>query len=71
MQTEILENDVISEIPTTADGILEKAKFIVPILRENSERIEKNRKLPDNIVQILRNTGVFRAAMPKEWGGQN
>lgn len=69
MEIDFLKNDAISEIPTTAESILEKARSIVPILRDNSERIEKNRKLPENIVEILRSTGVFRAAMPKEWGG--
>ncbi|CDG88904.1 acyl-CoA dehydrogenase family protein [Xenorhabdus bovienii] len=56
-------------IPNNAEDIINKAKSIVPILKENSEKIENNRRLTQNIIDLLRNTGVFRAAMPKEWGG--
>ena len=58
-----------SEIPSTADGILDRARQIVPLLREHSASIEEQRCLPNNVVDLLRNSGVFRAAMPTAWGG--
>jgi alkylation response protein AidB-like acyl-CoA dehydrogenase len=56
-------------IPNTANAILECARSIVPRLRESSAVIEENRRLPPSIVKLLRQSGVFRAAMPRSWGG--
>ncbi|KER05054.1 hypothetical protein LGZ99_09755 [Photorhabdus temperata] len=56
-------------IPNTVVDILESARQIVPVLREHSALIEEKRCLPQSIVDLLRNSGVFRAAMPKSWGG--
>ncbi|TQI81265.1 alkylation response protein AidB-like acyl-CoA dehydrogenase [Serratia fonticola] len=58
-----------SKIPSTADDILERARRIVPLLREHSASIEEKRCLPNAVVDLLRDSGVFRAAMPKNWGG--
>ncbi|MCX5587364.1 TetR family transcriptional regulator C-terminal domain-containing protein [Streptomyces erythrochromogenes] len=56
-------------VPDTAEAILDRARELVPFLRENSARIEDGRRLPEDIVELLRGAGVFRAAMPKTWGG--
>ncbi|MBT2479788.1 acyl-CoA dehydrogenase family protein [Streptomyces sp. ISL-94] len=56
-------------VPDTAEAILAHARTLVPVLREASARIEENRRLPADIVALLRDGGVFRAAMPKTWGG--
>ncbi|MEV5688466.1 acyl-CoA dehydrogenase family protein [Streptomyces sp. NPDC052164] len=56
-------------IPNTAEAIITRARDIGPTLRESSARIEENRRLPEDIVELLRGTGVFRAVMPREWGG--
>ncbi len=57
------------QIPNTLEEILDRAKELVPILKAASIEIENNRRLPETIVDLLRSSGVFRAAMPKEWGG--
>lgn len=64
-----LEKTKSVHIPNTQEEILNRAKEIVPILKSASVEIEQNRRLPSNIVELLRSSGVFRAAMPKEWGG--
>ncbi|CDH00277.1 acyl-CoA dehydrogenase family protein [Xenorhabdus bovienii] len=69
MNTTLSTSEYLFETPDTVEKILSHAKKIIPILRENSELIENSRRLPQSIVDLLRNTGVFRAAMPKEWGG--
>lgn len=56
-------------VPLTAEAILERAQALVPQLRESSAFIEENRRLPGPIVKLLKESGVFRAAMPKSWGG--
>ncbi|MFB7744851.1 acyl-CoA dehydrogenase family protein [Streptomyces sp. NPDC056132] len=65
----ILDAPETSVAPRTAEDILARAKAIAPILRENAQRIEDNRQLPQDIVELLRGTGVFRMAVPASWGG--
>lgn len=60
---------VTTQVPNTADAILAHAATLVPVLRDAADRIEATRQLPADIVELLRNGGVFRAAMPKSWGG--
>ncbi|MBU2031512.1 MAG: acyl-CoA dehydrogenase family protein [Alphaproteobacteria bacterium] len=57
--------------PVTLSGpdILANAVELVPQLRTNSVEIEEARRLTPSVVKLLRDAGVFRAAMPKEWGG--
>ncbi|GII88720.1 hydroxylase [Sphaerisporangium siamense] len=51
------------------EEILARAQAAAPLLRERSEEIERGRRLPQDVVELLRATGVFRVGMPKEWGG--
>ncbi|MFI9778615.1 acyl-CoA dehydrogenase family protein [Streptomyces sp. NPDC051956] len=53
----------------TAEQILARAREVAPLLRERSEEIENNRRLPKDVVELLRGTGVFRMAVPRSWGG--
>ena len=62
----ISDQDVV---PATAGDILARVREIVPLLRESSTLIEECRRLPNSTVELLRHSGVFRAAMPKAWGG--
>ncbi|QRI92988.1 acyl-CoA dehydrogenase family protein [Delftia lacustris] len=41
----------------------------MPALRLAATDIERARRLPVEVVQQLRAAGVFRAAMPVDWGG--
>jgi indole-3-acetate monooxygenase len=69
--TEIRTPEVLldQDGPATAEDILARAKAAVPVLRARSEEIEKSRRLPADIVELLRSTGVFRMAVAKERGG--
>ena len=49
--------------------LLERAQKITPALREASSRIREARRLPPDVVELLRDTGVFGMAVPKAWGG--
>jgi alkylation response protein AidB-like acyl-CoA dehydrogenase len=51
------------------EEILACARSVAPVLRECSDEIERTRRLPKDIVELLRGTGVFRMAAPKSWGG--
>ncbi|MGW0736216.1 acyl-CoA dehydrogenase family protein [Streptomyces sp. NPDC002851] len=52
-----------------AYDILTRARSAATVLRERAEDIEENRQLPADIVELLRDTGVFRMTMPADRGG--
>ncbi|WP_261566379.1 acyl-CoA dehydrogenase family protein [Frankia gtarii] len=56
-------------VPNTAADILAAVKAIAPQLRERSVEIEHNRRLPADVVELLRSAGVFRMGFAKEFGG--
>lgn len=56
-------------IPTTASEILAAARALAPRLRERSDEIEWARRLPPDVVEDLRLTGVFRAGFSTVQGG--
>jgi alkylation response protein AidB-like acyl-CoA dehydrogenase len=58
-----------SDGPNSADEILARARAAAPILRARADDIERTRCLPDDVVELLRSTGVFRMAVPLDWGG--
>ena len=49
--------------------IYENARALSGFLREKSAEIDATRKLPPDVVERLREAGMFRLMMPKEWGG--
>ena len=50
-------------------AILERVRRLAPAIRERADEIEARRRLPDDVVRLLREAGAFRLAMPAEWGG--
>ncbi|MGW4033987.1 acyl-CoA dehydrogenase family protein [Streptomyces sp. NPDC004838] len=56
-------------VPNTAAGILAAAKALAPQLRERAAEIEQNRRLPADVVELVRATGAFRMGFSKAWGG--
>ncbi|WP_329625011.1 acyl-CoA dehydrogenase family protein [Streptomyces sp. NBC_01255] len=55
--------------PTTPEELLRRAEDLVPVLRGLSDDIERARRLPDTVVEKLRDAGVFRMGVPTEQGG--
>ncbi|MFI9380003.1 acyl-CoA dehydrogenase family protein [Kutzneria sp. NPDC052558] len=53
----------------TAADILARAKALAPELRERAAEIEQLRHLPEDIVEKLRATGIYRAGFSHAWGG--
>lgn len=51
------------------DDIKGRIQRLAPRIRARAQEIEDLRRLPADLVDELRDTGVFRAAMPTEWGG--
>ncbi|MFJ1808390.1 MULTISPECIES: acyl-CoA dehydrogenase family protein [unclassified Streptomyces] len=61
--------DKSAQTPNTAEDILRRAREAVPFLRERAADTEAARRLPEDVVDLLRRNGVFRAAAPKDRGG--
>lgn len=61
--------DTVESPPHTAEGILAAVRAIVPELRARSAEIEQNRRLPEDVVELVRGTGVFRMGFTAEFGG--
>ncbi|MFF5360429.1 acyl-CoA dehydrogenase family protein [Streptomyces scabiei] len=56
-------------IPNTAAEILAASRALAPKLRERAVEIEQNRRLPADVVELIRSTGAFRMGFSKAWGG--
>ncbi|MGI5350698.1 acyl-CoA dehydrogenase family protein [Streptomyces sp. CA-250714] len=56
-------------VPNTAEDILTAVRALTPELRERSVEIEQNRRLPADVVELLRGAGVFRMGFPRQFGG--
>ena len=54
---------------SSAAEILARAKAIAPLLRERAAEIERERRLPADVVEMLRGTGAFRMGFGRSWGG--
>ena len=59
----------VAKVPMTAADIHANARAMSGFLREQSVAIDEARKLPPEVVARLREGGMFRLMMPKEWGG--
>ncbi len=55
--------------PDTAAEVLARAQALAPVLRERAEEIERARRLPADVVELLRATGVFRMGFARDRGG--
>jgi alkylation response protein AidB-like acyl-CoA dehydrogenase len=53
----------------SSNEILERARAIAPRLRERSPEIEHVRRLPADVLEGLRDTGVFQMGFARSWGG--
>lgn len=53
----------------TRDGLVEAARALFPMIREEAESAEKARKLPDHVFSALRERGFFRILQPRRFGG--
>jgi alkylation response protein AidB-like acyl-CoA dehydrogenase len=58
----------LSDLPDTAT-LIARAASLRPLLERNAERTEAERRLPDEVVQALRETGLCALMVPKRFGG--
>ena len=48
---------------------LQAVRALIPTIRAAADEIERARRLTPEVVDALKTAGVFRMAMPREWGG--
>src|SRR5215510_10416967 len=53
----------------SADGLLDRVRSVVPLIAERAADAELQRKPDDDVIAALRETGVFRSFVPKQYGG--
>jgi 4-hydroxyphenylacetate 3-monooxygenase len=46
-----------------------RVKSVLPTIRQNAQRAEQDRKVPDENVSLLKAAGLFRALQPSAFGG--
>lgn len=51
------------------EDILARVRSLGPTVADQLSEMEQRRQLPEALVKELRSSGVFRSAMPREWGG--
>jgi alkylation response protein AidB-like acyl-CoA dehydrogenase len=57
------------QVKATDSPILHKAIAIAAKISAASEEIERGRRLPQHIIDALKDAGIFGMAMPRSWGG--
>src|SRR5215469_18864514 len=55
--------------PLDFAALLQRAEALVPVLRERVPRAEELRRLPDETIEDLHRSGLFRILQPKRVGG--
>jgi alkylation response protein AidB-like acyl-CoA dehydrogenase len=55
--------------PLDARAIVANAHVIGPEIEKSADAIANARRLPDDVVSLMRRAGIFRIAFPKAWGG--
>ena len=53
----------------SADGLSERIRALVPWIAEHAEQAERERKPVDEVITALKGTGVFKAFVPRRFGG--
>ncbi|MFD3507230.1 3-hydroxy-9,10-secoandrosta-1,3,5(10)-triene-9,17-dione monooxygenase oxygenase subunit [Nocardia sp. NPDC058666] len=49
--------------------VIERVEALLPTLRERAQEAEDLRRIPDETMKALQDTGFFRLLQPKQWGG--
>jgi 3-hydroxy-9,10-secoandrosta-1,3,5(10)-triene-9,17-dione monooxygenase len=53
----------------TAEQLVERAKGLAPLFRENAKRADDNRHLLPEMVEAFTEAGLIRTLIPERWGG--
>lgn len=55
--------------PVAPHEVLERARALIPVLRDRAAESARERGLPAGTIDAMRDAGLFRVLQPKRWGG--
>ncbi|ARS26370.1 acyl-CoA dehydrogenase family protein [Sphingomonas sp. KC8] len=58
-----------SHVIPTPEELIERARAMVPALKERAKRATADWKVPDETIAEMQEAGFFRILQPKRWGG--
>jgi alkylation response protein AidB-like acyl-CoA dehydrogenase len=61
--------DTLEAKKATRDELVERARALVPLVRERAPEAEKNRRLSADVVEAMRGAGLCRVMQPRRFGG--
>src|SRR5712692_7985009 len=53
----------------TVESLLERARDIAQLAAERTQTIDQQRRLPDDLMKAMRDSGLLRILQPAHWGG--
>src|SRR5918997_1920067 len=62
-------NPAVSFSDVSYEQALERARALIPFLREQAPKCEQARTLTPEVIDALNRTGLLRYLQPKVWGG--
>ena len=62
-------HQISSSSHPTREELLQRARDMVPVLRERAHQAEIDRRIPDVTQQAFHDAGFYRIFLPKRWGG--
>lgn len=62
-------NPVIAANEPTMQELVERARALVPMLRERADQVEQDRKVPKDTIRAFIDAGFFKILQPRAWGG--
>jgi 3-hydroxy-9,10-secoandrosta-1,3,5(10)-triene-9,17-dione monooxygenase len=68
MAVTAIKQDNTNAIPTE-DELVERARAMIPILKERAAKAEADRKIPKDTIRDFKEAGFFDILKPKRWGG--
>ena len=69
MSTAVLrELNEEAAIPS-AEELVARAQALIPMLKAKADETERNRHVPEEIIDTFRKAGFFKILQPKRWGG--
>lgn len=63
------QSDQAGAGPEMTQEVTERVEALLPTLRERAQEAEDLRRIPDESIKALQETGFFRLLQPKQWGG--
>jgi alkylation response protein AidB-like acyl-CoA dehydrogenase len=57
-------------VDTSVGTTLERARALQPLIRQHADDAQQNRRLSNEVVEALHDSGLFRMCLPRQFGGE-